>query len=53
MERGNLPSNAKGKRRVAIQATSANTEVEGRDGAARISDETSVTGVEQRGCVVL
>ncbi len=53
MERGNLPSNVKGKRRVVNEATSANTDVVGRDGAACSSDETSVMGVERRGCVVL
>lgn len=53
MERGNLPSNAKGKWRVVIEATSTNTDVVGRDGAARSSEETSVTDVERRGRVVL
>ena len=53
MERGNLPCNVKGKRRVVIEATSANTDVGGRDGAVRSSDEASVMDVERRGCVVL
>lgn len=53
MERGNLSFNAKGKRRVVIEATSANTDVDGRDGAARSSDEASVMDGERRGCVVL
>jgi hypothetical protein len=53
MERGNLPSNAKGKRQVMIEITSANTDVEGRLGAAHSSVEASVTGVERRGCIVL
>jgi hypothetical protein len=53
MERGNLPFNVKGKWRVVIEATSANTDVDGRDGAARSSVEASVMGVERRGCVVL
>ncbi len=53
MERGNLSFNVKGKRRVVIEATSANTDVEGRDGAAHSSDEASVMDVERRSCVVL
>ncbi len=53
MERGNLSDNVKGKRRVVNEATSANTEVADRDGAARTSDEASVMDVERRGCVVL
>ena len=52
MERGNLPFNAKGKRRVVIEATSANTDVDGRDGAARSSVEASVMGVERRDGVI-
>lgn len=51
MERGNLSGNAKGKRRVVKKATSANTDVPARGGAARSSDEAPVMGVERRGCV--
>ncbi len=53
MERGNLPTNVKEKRRVVNETTSANTEVDGRDGAVSSSDEVSVTDMERRGCVVL
>jgi len=53
MERGNLSSNAKGKWQVVIEITSAKTDVDGRDGAARSSVETSVTDVERRSCIVL
>jgi len=53
MERGNLSSDVKGKRRVAPKATSPNTDAEGRGGAARSSDDASVMDVERRGCVVL
>jgi hypothetical protein len=53
MERGNLSFNVKGKWQVANEVTSANTEVEGRGGAARSSAEAPVMGVERRGRVVL
>jgi hypothetical protein len=53
MERGNLPTNVKGKRRMVNEAMSANTEMDGRDGAVSSSDEVSVMDMERRGCVVL
>ncbi len=53
MERGSLLANVKGTRRVAIETTSANTDVDGRGGAARSSNEAFVMDVERRGCVVL
>lgn len=53
MERGSLSSDGKGKRRVALKATSANTDAEGRGGAVHSSVEASVMDVERRGCVVL
>jgi len=52
MERGNLHSDGKGKRRVVLNATSANTDAGCRGGAACSSGEASVMDVERRGCVV-
>lgn len=52
MERGNLHLDVKGKRRVALHVTSANTDAGCRGGAARSSAEASVMDVERRGCVV-
>jgi hypothetical protein len=52
MERGNLHSDGKGKRRVALNAMSANTDAGCRGGAACSSGEASVMDAERRGCVV-
>lgn len=43
--------NAK-ERRVAFRGDSASTNVDGRGGATRSTDEASVMGVERRGCVI-
>lgn len=51
MERGNLQFNAK-ERGIISMNSSASTNVNWRGGATRSSDETAVTVVERRGCVI-
>ena len=51
-ERANLRFDAKGKATSGSNREGESTEAEGRDGAARSSDEGPVMGLERRGCVV-
>ena len=51
-ERENLFSDAKGKVTSGSNREGESTKAEGRDGAARSSDEGPVMGLERRGCVV-